>query len=126
MSNEAIYPVPSNFADAHISPDNYQQMYRQSLDETESFWSGQAHEFLSWDAPWHTTCGSDLSKGQVRWFDGGQLNASVNCIDRHLPARAAQTAILWEGDDPNDSQHITYQVLKDEVCRLANVMHDRV
>ena len=125
MSNEAIYPVPSNFADAHISPDNYQQMYRQSLDEPESFWSGQAHEFLSWDAPWHTTCESDLSKGQVRWFDGGQLNASVNCIDRHLPARAAQTAILWEGDDPSDSQHITYQALKDEVCRLANVMHDR-
>ena len=125
MSNEAIYPVPSNFADAHISPDNYQQMYRQSLDDPESFWSGQAHEFLSWDAPWHTTCESDLSKGQARWFDGGQLNASVNCIDRHLPARAEQTAILWEGDDPNDSQHITYQVLKDEVCRLANVMHDR-
>ena len=125
MSNEAIYPVPSNFADAHISPDDYQQMYRQSLDDPESFWAGQAHEFLSWDAPWHTTCESDLSKGQVRWFDGGQLNASVNCIDRHLPARAAQTAILWEGDDPSDSQHITYQVLKDEVCRLANVMHDR-
>ena len=125
MSNEAIYPVPPNFADAHISPDNYQQIYRQSLDDPESFWAGQAHEFLSWDAPWHTTCESDLSKGQVRWFDGGQLNASVNCIDRHLPARAAQTAILWEGDDPSDSQHITYQALKDEVCRLANVMHDR-
>ena len=125
MSNEAIYPVPSNFADAHISPDDYQQMYRQSLDDPESFWAGQAHEFLSWDAPWHTTCESDLSKGQARWFDGGQLNASVNCIDRHLPARAAQTAILWEGDDPSDSQHITYQALKDEVCRLANVMHDR-
>ena len=125
MSNEAIYPVPSNFADAHISPDDYQQMYRQSLDDPESFWAGQAHEFLSWDAPWHTTCESDLSKGQARWFDGGQLNASVNCIDRHLPARAEQTAILWEGDDPSDSQHITYQALKDEVCRLANVMHDR-
>ena len=125
MSNEAIYPVPSNFADAHISPDDYQQMYRQSLDDPESFWAGQAHEFLSWDAPWHTTCESDLSKGQARWFDGGQLNASVNCIDRHLPARAAQTAILWEGDDPSDSQHITYQALKDEVCRLANVMHNR-
>ena len=125
MSNEAIYPVPSNFADAHISPDDYQQMYRQSLDDPESFWAGQAHEFLSWDAPWHTTCESDLSKGQARWFDGGQLNASVNCIDRHLPARASQTAILWEGDDPSDSQHITYQALKDEVCRLANVMHNR-
>ncbi|MDB2629708.1 acetate--CoA ligase [Luminiphilus sp.] len=125
MSNEAIYPVPSNFADAHISPDDYQQMYRQSLDDPESFWAGQAHEFLSWDAPWHTTCESDLSKGQARWFDGGQLNASVNCIDRHLPARAEQTAILWEGDNPSDSQHITYQALKDEVCRLANVMHDR-
>ena len=70
-------------------------------------------------------CESDLSTGHARWFDGGKLNASVNCIDRHLPHRADQTAILWEGDDPGESQHITYQVLKDEVCRLANVMHDR-
>ena len=125
MSNEAIYPVPSNFADAHISPDDYQQMYRQSLDDPESFWAGQAHEFLSWDAPWHTTGGGDVSQGPARRLERGQLNASVSCIDRHLPARAAQTAILWEGDDPSDSQHITYQALKDEVCRLANVMHNR-
>jgi acetyl-CoA synthetase len=66
-----------------------------------------------------------LSTGHARWFDGGKLNASVNCIDRHLPARADQTAILWEGDDPGESKHITYQMLKDEVCRLANVMHDQ-
>jgi len=66
-----------------------------------------------------------LHKGHARWFDGGKLNASVNCIDRHLPERADQTAILWEGDDPNEHKHITYQTLKDEVCRLANVMYDR-
>ena len=66
-----------------------------------------------------------MHTGYARWFDGGELNASVNCIDRHLPARAQQTAILWEGDDPNESRHITYQELKDEVCQLANVMRDR-
>ena len=125
MSNEAIYPVPANFADAHITPEKYQAMYRQSLDDPDTFWSHQASEFLTWDKPWDTVCESDLHKGHARWFDGGKLNASVNCIDRHLPERADQTAILWEGDDSNEHKHITYQALKDEVCRLANVMYDR-
>ena len=125
MSNEALYPVPSNFSDALITPEKYHDMYRASLDDPETFWSQQAEEFLSWDKTWDSVCESDLSTGHARWFDGGKLNASVNCIDRHLPHRADQTAILWEGDDPGESQHITYQVLKDEVCRLANVMHDR-
>ena len=125
MSNEAIYPVPANFADAHITPEKYQAMYRQSLDDPDTFWSHQASEFLTWDKPWDTVCESDLHKGHAHWFDGGKLNASVNCIDRHLPERADQTAILWEGDDPNEHKHITYQALKDEVCRLANVMYDR-
>ena len=125
MSNEAIYPIPSNFSDAHITPEKYQDMYRQSLEDPETFWSQQASEFLSWDKAWESVCQSDLSTGHARWFDGGKLNASVNCIDRHLPARADQTAILWEGDDPGESKHITYQMLKDEVCRLANVMHDQ-
>jgi len=125
MSNKAIYPVPANFADAHITPAKYQAMYRQSLDDPDTFWSHQASEFLTWDKPWDTVCESDLHKGHARWFDGGKLNASVNCIDRHLPERADQTAILWEGDDPNEHKHITYQTLKDEVCRLANVMYDR-
>ena len=125
MSNPVTYPIPSSFADASITPDKYQQMYRQSLDDPDTFWSEQADEFLSWDARWHTVCDSDMHTGYARWFDGGELNASVNCIDRHLPARAQQTAILWEGDDPNESRHITYQELKDEVCRLANVMRNR-
>ena len=125
MSNEAIYPIPSNFSDAHITPEKYHDMYRQSLEDPETFWSQQASEFLSWDKAWESVCQSDLSTGHARWFDGGKLNASGNCIDRHLPARADQTAILWEGDDPGESKHITYQMLKDEVCRLANVMHDQ-
>jgi acetyl-CoA synthetase len=125
MSNPVTYPIPSSFADASITPDKYLQMYRQSLDDPDTFWSEQADEFLSWDTRWHTVCDSDMHTGYARWFDGGELNASVNCIDRHLPARAQQTAILWEGDDPNESRHITYQELKDEVCRLANVMRNR-
>ena len=125
MSNPVTYPIPSSFADASITPDKYLQMYRQSLDDPDTFWSEQADEFLSWDTRWHTVCDSDMHTGYARWFDGGELNASLNCIDRHLPARAQQTAILWEGDDPNESRHITYQELKDEVCRLANVMRNR-
>lgn len=125
MSEHARYPVPANFTDAHINADNYAAMYEQSLDDPSAFWSARAKEFLSWDKPWDQVTDNDIAKGQANWFVGGKLNVSVNCIDRHLPDRADQTAIIWEGDDPADSEHITYAQLKDKVCRLANVMRAR-
>ncbi|HCD27664.1 MAG TPA: acetyl-coenzyme A synthetase, partial [Gammaproteobacteria bacterium] len=67
----------------------------------------------------------DMAAGNIAWFKGGRLNVSVNCIDRHLPTRGAQTAIIWEGDDPKDAKHISYQELHDEVCRLANGLRAR-
>ena len=67
----------------------------------------------------------DFVNGEAAWFAGGKLNVSHNCIDRHLPERADQTALIWEGDDPADSKHITYAELKDHVCRLANALKAR-
>ena len=125
MSEFPVRPVPDNFKDAHINADSYRQMYQRSLDEPEAFWSEMAEEFLSWEQRWDSVVQYDFTRGEAAWFDGGKLNVSYNCIDRHLPQRATQTALLWEGDDPADSKHITYSELKDQVCRLANTLKAR-
>ena len=120
------YPVPKNFMEtAHITGDLYRQMYLESIDQPEIFWEKQAHEFLDWISPWDEVYSSDLTKGEIRWFSGATLNASVNCIDRHLPDKAGQVAIIWEGDDPEEDARITYEMLHKEVCRLANSLRAR-
>ena len=118
-------PVPANFNDAHIDAQRYRDMYQQSLDNPETFWAEKANEFLAWDHTWDTVVRYDFRKGDAEWFSGGRLNVSYNCIDRHLPQRADQTALIWEGDDPADCKHITYGELKDHVCRLANTLKAR-
>jgi acetyl-CoA synthetase len=125
MSDHPSYPVPANFRDAHINAEQYQAMYQRSITDPDGFWSEMANEFLSWDKPWDSVVDYDFIKGEAQWFAGGKLNVSYNCIDRHLPARADQTAFIWEGDNPADSKHITYAELKDEVCKLANALKNR-
>lgn len=121
-----LYSVPPNIkARTLIDGDTYRRMYRQSVEEPDVFWADQAKTFLDWSQPWHTVSDADLPNGNIRWFDGGELNVSVNCIDRHLPSRANQTAIIWEGDDPADDAQITYQELHDKVCQLANGLRAR-
>ena len=122
MSENPLYPVPTNFSQAHISPETYEQWYLESLDDPSAFWAARAKEFLDWETPWTQVVDADLSSGKAQWFIGGKLNVSINCIDRHLPERAQQTAFIWEGDDPDTSRHISYVELKDAVCRLANVL----
>ncbi|MDX9873669.1 MAG: acetate--CoA ligase [Spongiibacteraceae bacterium] len=123
MHSIANHPVPPALAAAaHIDADRYQQLYQQSLTDPESFWSEQARAFLTWEQPWHTVCDADLRAGAARWFEGGKLNVSVNCIDRHLPERADDVAIIFEGDDPGTDARITYRELHESVCRLANVL----
>ena len=125
MSEHAAYPVPADFADAHINAEQYATMYRQSLDDPDTFWADRAEEFLTWDQKWSKVSDCDTHTGKANWFVDGKLNVSVNCIDRHLPARANQTALIWEGDDPNDSSTVTYTELKDAVSRLGNAMRAR-
>lgn len=121
-----VYPVLDSVREsAHIDKASYDKLYQQSVNDPDTFWSEQASQFLSWQKPWTTVCEQDMEKGLARWFDGGQLNVSENCIDRHLPERADQTAIIWEGDDPSESKNITYAELHDSVCRLANVLKAR-
>ena len=97
MSDFPVHPVPASFKDAHINADDYSAMYRRSLDDPDGFWGEMASEFLTWDQPWNKVVSYDFSTGQAEWFAGGKLNVSVNCIDRHLPERANQTALIWEG-----------------------------
>ena len=125
MSEFPTHPVPANFKDAHINAEQYQAMYKRSIEDPDGFWGEMASEFLSWEQPWDKVVEYDFVNGEAAWFAGGKLNVSHNCIDRHLPERADQTALIWEGDDPADSKHITYAELKDHVSRLANALKAR-
>ena len=121
-----IYPVPTDMkARTLIDEATYESMYQRSIADPDGFWSEQAEAFLFWQKPWQTVSKIDMPSGNIRWFDGGQLNVSVNCIDRHLPNRAEQTAIIWEGDEPDDDARITYQELYQSVCQLANGLRSR-
>lgn len=125
MSEFPVHPVPESFNDAHITADTYAAMYRQSIADPATFWADLATRFLHWHRPWDDVVSDDFAKGEAAWFSGGKLNVSYNCIDRHLPEKAQQPAIIWEGDDPANSRVITYVDLKDAVCRLANVLKSR-
>jgi acetyl-CoA synthetase len=126
MSEFPVHPVPAAFAaNAHITREKYDAMYQRSINEPDVFWAEQAQEFLDWQKPFSQVQSFDFHKGTAEWFADGALNVSVNCIDRHLPARADQTAIIWEGDDPNEDKKISYAELHREVCKLANVLKAR-
>jgi acetyl-CoA synthetase len=121
-----VYPAPATaVARAHIDNANYLALYDESINQPDAFWPRMANEFLDWSKPWHTLSESNLEKGEAAWFVGAELNASYNCIDRHLADRADQIAIIWEGDDPAVDAAITYRELHNQVCRLANVLKDR-
>ena len=109
---------------AALTPEDYRRLYRQSVEDPDTFWAEQAKR-LDWIKPWSSVQQCDLHTGKARWFDGAQLNVSYNCIDRHLAQRGEQPALLWEGDDPKDSKAITYRELHRQVCRLANAMKAR-
>ena len=126
--SEKKYPVPADFAaKANINANDYQTMYQRSLDDPDGFWAEQANEFLDWSKPWDkvSDCSFDASDLHIRWFEGGKLNLTYNCIDRHLDKRADQIAIIWEGDNPDDDKKITYRELHEQVSKLANVLKQR-
>ena len=110
---------------AQLSADDYQRMYRQSVEQPDTFWAEQAKSFLDWFSDWNQVQQSDIKTGAASWFKGGKLNVSYNCIDRHLQTRGDQVAIIWEGDNPSESAEITYKKLHRNVARLANVLKQR-
>lgn len=125
MSDVKTYPVPEALKkSAHIDEKRYKELYQQSIENPDTFWAQQAQEFLIWDKPWDKVKNTNLKNGNIKWFEGGKLNVSVNCIDRHLAERADQIAFIWEGDNPEMSMNITYQDLHDDVCQLANALKE--
>lgn len=123
MSENKIYPVKQEIAaSSHNNAENYLRMYQYSIDKPEEFWAEQAKKYLEWSKPWDTVMNCDFQTGYIRWFEGGTLNVSVNCIDRHLELRGDQVAIIWEGDNPSQDKKITYRQLHKEVCKFANVL----
>jgi acetyl-CoA synthetase len=102
--------------------EDYQKQYNKSINEPEQFWAEVASEFV-WKKKWEKVLEWDFHKPDVKWFIGGQLNITENCIDRHLPSRSNQTAIIWEPNDPKDeAKHITYKMLHEQVCKVGNML----
>ncbi len=126
MSENAIYPVSeSAAAKSHLDSEQFEAMYRQSIEDPEEFWAEMAARFLYWHEPWQKVTAGDFGAADVRWFDGGKLNVAYNCVDRHLARRGEQTAIIWEGDEPDQQQHISYRELHRAVGRFANALKAR-
>src|SRR3990167_3891374 len=120
---EKDYSVPAEFAkSAHVTAEIYEKNYAQSVQDPENFWAQQTKHYLNWDVPWKRVLRGDFHHPEIRWFEGAKLNACYNCLDRHLPARASQTALICEKDDPGDPTLITYGDLQNQVCRFANVL----
>nr|WP_321481608.1 acetate--CoA ligase [uncultured Cohaesibacter sp.] len=120
--SENVYPVPTDVAShALIDNDAYLSMYKQSVEDPEAFW-GEHGKRLDWIKPFTKVKNTsfDYHNVSIKWFEDGTLNVAANCIDRHLEKRGDQTAIIWEGDDPADDEHITFNQLHERVSKLAN------
>jgi len=118
------YPIMQSNRKPLLNAQEYESMYEQSMSSPDEFWANQAEQFISWNRKWDKVSEVDFLKGRIAWFEGATLNVSYNCLDRHLPERANQVAIIWEGDDPESSESITYKELHEMVCKFANGMKD--
>jgi acetyl-CoA synthetase len=124
MTEDRLFaPDRETAANALIDADGYKAMYAESIADPDAFWAEHGKR-IDWIKPYSQISDVSYDTGDlhINWFADGTLNAAANCLDRHLATRGDQTAIIWEGDDPADSRHITYAELHGEVCRLANVM----
>ncbi len=124
MADDMKFDVPEEIAArALVNAAGYQEIYGESLADPEAFWRHHGQR-IDWIQPYTIVKNTRFTKNDVsiKWYEDGTLNACVNCVDRHLPRRAEQTAIIWEGDEPDMDARITYRQLHEEVCRFANVM----
>jgi len=120
--SDKLFKVPVDWAkNSYVNKEQYETKYKESITDNENFWAKEGKR-IHWFKPYSKIKDVIYStkKVSIKWFYDGVTNVSYNCIDRHLPKRAKQTAIIFEGDDPKESKNITYQELSDEVCKLAN------
>ena len=103
--------------------DEYHAIYKRSMEDPEGYWGERAEEFVTWDKKWDKVLEWDFTNPEINWFEGGKLNMSYNCLDRHLTdGRRNKAAIIWQGEPEEDVKVYTYQMLHTEVCRFANVL----
>lgn len=123
MTAKPLYPVKESMKDALIDREQYEQMYRESIEDPEGFWRRHGQR-IDWMKPYSKVKNVTFERGKVdiRWFEDGTLNASVNCLDRHLEKHGDDTAIVFEGDEPDVSRHVSYRELHEKTCRFANVL----
>ena len=127
MSDNQIFtPTAETATGAHIDDAGYQEMYQRSLTDSDGFWAEHGKR-IDWIKPYSkiSSVSYDKSDLHIRWYEDGSLNAAANCLDRHLADRGEQTAIIWEGDEPDQHKHISYNALHAEVCRFANALRTR-
>jgi acetyl-CoA synthetase len=124
---DQIFQPPDEIAkQAHVTAAQYEHLYQRSIQDPEGFWAEMAHRIHWFKKPSIIKdCSFGVDDLHIKWYEDGVLNACHNCIDRHLPQRTQQTAIIWESDDPGCHKRITYAELKSEVCRLANALKAR-
>ncbi len=128
MSEIKTYEIPAAIAaKAHINAEQYAAMYQRSVDDPNGFWAEQAEKFVTWSKKFDTVMdySFDPENLYIKWFEGGQLNVSYNCLDRHLATRGDQVAIIWEADNPAEDKKLTYREMHTEVCKLANVLKSK-
>ena len=121
--SDKIYQPPKTLKNPHIeNVDEYAAMYKESIENPETFFGNAALQNISWSQPFTSVHNNEFA--EAKWFEGGKLNIAFNCIDRHLEKYADKTALIWEGDDPDQSQDISYFELHQNVCKFSNVLKD--
>ena len=124
MKNDNIFKPASNIVDnCHVDKATYDQMYKESITSPDIFWNNHGKR-IDWIKPYTKVSNVSYKRNDVyiKWYEDGTLNASFNCLDRHLKTKGDATAIIWEGDDPTESKHISYKELHREVCKFSNVL----
>ena len=126
MSEEKIYPVSKNLAKrTYFNQETFSDLYNHSINSPQEFWADQANELLYWHEPWTAVSQHSFKAAKTEWFTDAKLNVAFNCIDRHLEKKGDQTAIIWEGDEPDEDKRITYNELHKEVGKLSNALKAR-
>ena len=126
MTMSKIYEVEKGLADtSHVNAREYKQLYKESIENPDLFWSKQAAAFIDWEEKWDQISRTNMKEGEIAWFLEAKLNVAQNCLDRHLQTKSEKTAIIWEGDNPNEQENISYKELHKRVCRLANGLKSR-
>ena len=126
MTMSKIYKVEKGLADtSHVNAREYKQLYKESIENPDLFWSKQAEAFIDWEEKWDQISRTNMREGEIAWFLGAKLNVAQNCLDRHLQTKSEKTAIIWEGDNPNEQENISYKELHKRVSRLANGLKSR-